>query len=259
MNAGKSLVINGQALANGRTPLICVPLVGREEAEVLAEVAAAVAKGPDLLEWRVDFFAGLAETARVIALAQAIRRAAAGLPLIFTRRSTREGGEPIALSEAQVLELYLSVIAVDGADFYDYELSSPPADFQAVRAAVQGRGAQLLASYHNFQQTPSADELLGKFRAMADAGADVVKIAVMPQTAADVLTLLTATLAARQQLNVPVISMSMGPLGAVSRLVGAAFGSCVSFAVGAKASAPGQVPVADLQAVREILQRAAAI
>ncbi len=254
LNVGNSLMMNGKPIAAGKIPLICMPLVARDEAGVLAEVAAAVAKGPDLLEWRVDFFAGIAETERVVALAQQIRQAA-GVPLVFTRRSIREGGEPIALSESAVRDLYLAVNAAGGADFFDYESSSPPADFEAVRAAVQTRGAQLIASFHNFQQTPSQAELLARFSAMAEAGADVVKIAVMPNSMEDVLTLLSATLAARQQLAVPVISMSMGGLGSVSRLVGAAFGSCVTFAVGAKASAPGQVPVADLQAVREILQR----
>ena len=45
-------------------------------------------------------------------------------------------------------------------------------------------------------------------------------------------------------------------LGAVTRMVGGLFGSSLSFAVGEAASAPGQMPIADLAAVYEIIRRA---
>ena len=83
---------------------------------------------------------------------------------------------------------------------------------------------------------------------MADTGADIAKLAVMPHTAADAARLLEATacaMAARP--GTPLITMSMGPLGAVTRFCGGAFGSCATFGVtsGTAASAPGQPP-ADL-------------
>ena len=91
---------------------------------------------------------------------------------------------------------------------------------------------------------------------MEKAGADIAKIAVMPKELRDVLTLLDATLTARNTLSLPIISMSMGGYGSLSRLFGWVFGSSVSFAVGEKSSAPGQVPIADVQAVAEIMRRA---
>lgn len=79
-------------------------------------------------------------------------------------------------------------------------------------------------------------------------GAHVAKLAAMPQREEDVLGVLEATLAIRRKYpDVPIISMSMGPLGAVTRLVGGVFGSDLTFAVGSKASAPGQIPVAELR------------
>ena len=71
----------------------------------------------------------------------------------------------------------------------------------------------------------------------------------MPRDRADVLTLLAATAQADAKARIPLISMSMGPLGAVTRMVGGVFGSALSFAVGAGSSAPGQMPIADLNAV----------
>ena len=94
---------------------------------------------------------------------------------------------------------------------------------------------------------------------MADAekqGADIAKVAVMPKAQMDVLTLLAATLAADNALRIPVITMSMGSMGAVSRLCGGAFGSAVTFAVGSGASAPGQIAIGDLRTAQQILQRA---
>ena len=50
--------------------------------------------------------------------------------------------------------------------------------------------------------------------------------------------------------------MSMGPLGAVSRFCGGAFGSCATFGVtsGTTASAPGQPPADVLR--KKLLNRA---
>ncbi len=47
----------------------------------------------------------------------------------------------------------------------------------------------------------------------------------------------------------------MGPLGAVTRMIGGVFGSSLSFAIGEGASAPGQIPIADLKTIYEIVAR----
>ena len=102
----------------------------------------------------------------------------------------------------------------------------------------------LQAEQQDHLGSPYADTLTG----MADAGADIAKLAVMPRCAADAARLLEATArAADTRPDTPLITMSMGPLGAVTRFCGGAFGSCATFGVtsGTSASAPGQ-PSADL-------------
>ena len=256
MSFSRPIQLNNTVLGSGKEPLVCTPLVGADEDAVLRELAVILPKRPDLLEWRVDFFAGIADTERVVALAQAIRARAGGIPLLFTRRSTREGGQRISLDEDEVLALYAAVCRAGAVDLCDYEFSVGEAHFAQAVALARETGVCLVASYHNFRLTPPPYALETKFAEMAQAGADVVKIAVMPQSPRDVLTLLEATLTARETLAVPVISMAMGGYGAVSRLCGWVFGSSVSFAVGEQSSAPGQVPVEDLNAVVEVLQRA---
>jgi 3-dehydroquinate dehydratase-1 len=78
----------------------------------------------------------------------------------------------------------------------------------------------------------------------------------MPRDRGDVLTLLAATSQADAKARIPLISMSMGPLGSVTRMIGGIFGSSLSFAVGEGSSAPGQIPIADLNAVYDVIRRA---
>jgi len=252
----RSLEVGGKPVAGGRVPLICTPVVGRTGRAVLEEAAAVLEKKPDLLEWRVDFFEGLGRTGEVLELARQIRKAAGTVPIIFTRRSATEGGEPNLLGEDQVIALYAAVCESRLVDFVDYELAHPPENLRAVRGASKAHGVGLIMSFHDFKRTPPAEEIFRKFSDAENAGADVAKVAAMPQGLEDVLAVLTATLRAHHELTVPLISMSMGPYGSVSRMLGGLFGSAVSFAVGKAASAPGQVPIEDLRTVLAIVDRA---
>lgn len=256
MQQGKAIFWGGQPLAGGRMPAVCAPLVARTREALVAEAAAVAARQPDLLEWRVDFFAAIADAGEVLAAARALRAAAGGIPILFTRRAQREGGQPIAIGEPEVLALYEAVAASGCVDLMDFEMANAAADVGRVRELTRSRGLPLVLSFHDFQRTPSAADLAARFAQAHGLGADVAKIAVMPRSAQDVHTLLGATLAASESLPIPVVSMAMGPLGAVSRLCGGAFGSALTFAVGAAASAPGQMPIADVRAGLDILRRA---
>jgi 3-dehydroquinate dehydratase-1 len=256
MSETRTIALRGRPVAGGRLPLVCTPLVARSRDALLGEVAAVLPKRPDLLEWRVDFYERIADFDEVVDVARAIRAAAGGTPLLFTRRSSAEGGERVPLAEPQVVELYRAVCASRCCDLVDSELSGAPGDLRAVREASRDAGIALVASFHDFARTPPLDALLEKFRAAERAGADVAKVAVMPTAVEDVLTLLEATARARRELTIPVIGLSMGALGAITRMFGWMFGSAVTFAVGQASSAPGQLPIEDLNAVLEVVRRA---
>ena len=109
----------------------------------------------------------------------------------------------------------------------------------------------MVCSSHDFAKTPPRAELVSRMVQMQQAGADLPKLAVMPQCRSDVLELLAATAEmAELHPETPVITMSMGALGAVSRLAGETFGSAMTFANPGQASAPGQV---SLDIVNEVL------
>ena len=94
MQQEKVFDIRGRRMG-GPTPLICSPLVARTPDRLASEAAAVLAKRPDVIEWRVDFFEKIAETTAVLASGRALRAAAGETPIIFTCRAAHEGGQPV--------------------------------------------------------------------------------------------------------------------------------------------------------------------
>jgi 3-dehydroquinate dehydratase-1 len=256
MTTTKLIHLRGKPMAGGALPLICTPLVGRTADAVLDELAAVLPKKPDLIEWRVDFFEGIGDSALVINTARALKAGAGETPILFTRRSTLEGGEKIALVEADVVKLYEAVCAARCVDMIDYEMCNDAPHFARLRQASRAEDILMVASYHNFKATPDAPTLVDKFAQAERLGADVAKVAVMPQSPQDVLTLLGATHTASQAVGLPLISMSMGAYGSLSRMMGWVYGSIVTFAVGKSSSAPGQVPIEELRSVLATVRKA---
>jgi 3-dehydroquinate dehydratase-1 len=229
--------------------------VAPDRDSLLAEAAAVAAKRPDLLEWRVDFFQRHPHAHEVAALSRELRDAT-GLPLLFTHRSAREGGQRSPLDAPGLLALYRAVCDEGAVDLVDVEAATGAAHIDAVRAAAAPRGIALVLSFHDFGGTPPEDVLAEHFARAHRLGADVAKVAVMPRSTADILVLLNATHAASQSLPIPVASMAMGELGAVTRLCGGQFGSALTFAVGQAASAPGQMPIEALRTGLAVLRDA---
>lgn len=252
----KPLDIRGRLMGGHGRALVCTPLVGRTTAALKAELAAILPQAPDLIEWRVDFFDAIADQREVLAAAAELRALACGMPIVFTRRAAHEGGEAIAIDEQAVVNLYAALCASGDIDVVDYELSQPEHHRRTVRAVSQAYGVALIVSCHDFHATPDGAEMVATLLRAEREGADIAKLAVMPRTPADVLRLLDATLQANAALRIPLITMSMGGLGAMTRICGWQYGSSVTFAVGHRVSAPGQIPIGALRAAMSALGEA---
>jgi 3-dehydroquinate dehydratase-1 len=250
----KALDARGRKLG-GETPLLCTPLVGRTRKRVLAEAASVLRQKPDVIEWRVDFFDAIGDTKAVVETARELRDVVGKRPLIFTRRAEKEGGERIAIGDEEVVELYAAVAAARLVDFIDFEMDNDAEHLRRVRECTRQHEIRLILSYHNVGYTPGQDYLVDRFLEAERLGADVAMVQVMPRNRADVLRLLAATAEADDKTRIPLISISLGPLGSVTRMVGGLFGSWLSFAVGESASAPGQIPIGDLVTVFDIIRR----
>ena len=242
----------------GAGPVICAPLVGRSRVSLGVEASSLAVQQPDLLEWRADHFeggvAGAASDA-LVATAAVIRAAAPGRPLLVTLRAVREGGVDRGLDDATRAGL-LGRLARDGlADIVDFEAGSDPDALAMLREICVLARVPLLLSMHHFERTPSSESLLAAFAHMAALGADIVKLAVMPRSEADVTMLLEATSRADRSLAIPVVGISMGELGTPSRVIGHRFGSRITWCSGLEASAPGQLP---LELLRRLVEESRA-
>ena len=213
----KLIHLHGQPVAGGRCPLVCTPLVGRRQEEVLRELAVILPKKADVIEWRIDYFSHSGDLPEVLEVAKRIKEAAGQIPILLACRSASEGGEKTPLDEAGVVRLLSALCESRLVDIIDYELGNPPEQRARLRTASRANGVAMILSYHNFQATPDAAALDATFADAERCGADIAKVAVMPRSPEDVLTLLGATWRASEALGIPVIGMSMGRLGAVSR------------------------------------------
>jgi 3-dehydroquinate dehydratase-1 len=256
MTQPRRIELHGKPIGEGTFPLIITPLVGCTPDAIADELAAILPKKPDMLEWRIDFFDAIGDTAQVIDAAHRIRSAAGGIPVLLTRRNVTEGGQPIPIAEPAVVAMYTAACEARCVELIDYELSNAADDLALLRRVSADHGIAMIMSYHNFQATPDAATLDGKFARAQALHADVGKVAVMPKDSADVLTLLAATYTASQTLSIPLISMSMGGIGSLSRMIGWVYGSAATFAVGKSSSAPGQVAIDDLRAVLATVRQA---
>lgn len=239
----------------GSYPLICLPIVAQTRADLLSQAVELKSLGPDLLEWRIDAYGKVEDIGDSLQALQDLRAAIEHIPVIFTCRIHAEGGFK-EISQEMRLKLIIAAIESGGIDLVDIELCNETSFIETVKKAARINNARLILSYHNFEDTPDEDFIHDKLVSAQEMGADIAKLAVMPKDYADVLTLLGATLKARTgPVKVPIVTMSMGSEGGVTRLAGGLFGSDITFAIGKESSAPGQIPIADLRKAMAVLYK----
>lgn len=247
----KAIKVRGCTIGEGM-PKICVPVMGNTEDEIVRQVREAAAKGPDLVEWRADFFSGIRNEKNVCAVLKNVRNCLGDIPLLFTVRTEKEGGA-LAVS-ADVYDGILTGAAGSGqTDLVDVEVMHNAAHAAGLIGALHKTGVTVVGSNHHFHETPDFAEMRNILSDMEQAGADILKLAVMPDTAEDVLRLLTVTEEYRRRTEKPLITMSMGRLGMVSRLAGELVGSVITFGAVAEVSAPGQIDMDDMKKILTVL------
>ena len=140
------------------------------------------------------------------------------------------------------------------ADLIDVELFTGDREVSEIVNFAHENEVKVVMSNHDFDKTPAKEEIVKRLCKMQELGADLPKIAVMPQTTSDVLTLLCATdEMVTKYADRPIITMSMAGLGVISRIAGETFGSALTFGAAKVASAPGQVSVKELNNVLKLM------
>ena len=259
--------IQKRLLSGGDTPLVCVSLTGRSEEEILAQAEGASLSEADMAEWRADLYCGLfspegkalfsgteEDKEKLSEMLLKIRKHLGEKGLLLTVRTKKEGGEADCLPDiyAGIIEAAAEVKTADGkpaADAADIELSSGGI-LEKVLPCLAESGIVSVLSCHDFQKTPSADEIEETVRKMDSAGADVMKMAFMPEKEEDVDRIYyIADIIKNGLAERPYILISMGSLGERTR-TDKVLGSILTFGAlsDEQASAPGQISVSELRA-----------
>ncbi|MCD7864777.1 MAG: type I 3-dehydroquinate dehydratase [Clostridiales bacterium] len=243
--------VKGVRFGEGR-PVICVPVVEREKDAVIQKIRALTEKHVQMIEWRADCFARMDQPEQVRAVLEEIRPFVRDTVMLFTIRTRQQGGQA-ETDEKNIL--YLNEIAaksgsIDMVDLEFFEATRPQREIRR----LQRLGVRVIASHHDFQATPDERILHMLMDQMKQGGADVAKLAVMPQTADDVIRILKLTNDTRQRYpGLPIVTMSMGGTGVISRVAGEAFGSCITFGADGEVSAPGQMQMDVLAGILDAL------
>ncbi|MBF2574966.1 type I 3-dehydroquinate dehydratase [Listeria welshimeri] len=247
------VVVKNVAFGEG-APKICVPMVGKTVAALKEEAEMLKTIDLDVVEWRVDFYEDVKDLAKVENALDEIRVVLPETPILFTFRSAKEGGE-LAVSDEFYFELNETLARTGKIDLVDVELFNEEADVLRLIETAHKHDVKVVMSNHDFDKTPAKEEIVSRLTRMEALGADLPKIAVMPKSATDVLTLLDATNTVSEKANQPIITMSMAGTGVISRLAGEVFGSAMTFGAAKKASAPGQIDVNELRHVLDLLHK----
>ena len=231
-----------------------VPITAKTKEQAIAQAKVIAAnQDADLAEFRIDLLDFAADSKQVISLGHELKKILGDKPMIATIRTHNEGGK-LTISDADYGKTYQAYLKQPFMDMLDVEMFR---DQQVVKNTVKlahDKKVLIVMSNHDFQKTPSEDEIVKRLLKQDELGADILKIAVMPQSKQDVFTLMNATLKVSQQSKKPLLTMSMGKLGTISRIATANMGGSFSFGMIGEASAPGQIDVTQLKQFLKTVQ-----
>ena len=219
-----SLTLNG-------TPRIAVGLKDGVSSQAIEE---ARRRGLDVIELRIDQCSSSSSDY----VLNEIKRFS-GFSTIATIRSQSEGGS-WGLTEKERLQLYKKILPE--VDAVDIELSADTILGDVIQEA-HSLNKIVFVSYHNFDRTPSLNDLADVVKRAKSCGADVVKVATLSTKQEDI-RILAGLLIENCEKNLVVIGM--GANGVLSRVLFPGLGSLLTYASLGQPTAPGQLAYSDM-------------
>ena len=247
-----ALAAQAQPAATAVKTIVPITAKTKEQALAQAQVIANTADA-NLAEFRIDLLSFAGDTKQVIALGHELKKILGNKPMIATIRTKNEGGQ-LEISDADYGKTYQAYLKNPFMDWLDVEMFRDQKVVSEIVQKAHQKKVLVVMSNHDFQKTPSQDEIEKRLLKQDQMGADVLKIAVMPKSKQDVFTLMNATLKVSQQTTKPLLTMSMGQLGTISRVATANMGGSYSFGMIGQASAPGQIDVTKLKQILQTVQ-----
>lgn len=161
------------------------------------------------------------------------------VPLIATCRVAETG-------DATLSEKRLSLAIEAGAAYADLEIEAPTQMGKRLRRLCSDRGTVFIRSFHDFEGTPSREDLTQMVRSCHRYGGDIAKIVTTPLCAEDVERVLSLY---DGQKEGSITAFCMGELGKESRVKALGLGAPFSYAALSEGeeAAPGQIDTAHMR------------
>lgn len=242
-----TFIIKNKIMGQG-VPKVCIPLMGATDEEILTEAEKILNTSKrtniDMVEFRGDYYINLGDMNKLANILKKLQSMFSDIILLFTIRSYQEGGQKLSFDTPSVNDINTYVVEQGLSDMVDVELFSGDSYIAAIIDKASKTNVKIIMSNHDFKTTPDKATIVQRLRKMQELGADIAKIAVMPENRQHVIELQSALLEIQETgATVPLVGISMGQLGAISRIAAQTFGSAMTFATLGNASAPGQIPV----------------
>lgn len=156
---------------------------------------------------------------------------------------------PVGLSQSEQKALLQAAIE-GGAAWVDVEIEADDDYRREIIATARRHNCRVIVSYHNYDETPQFLELQQIADIAHSMGADVVKLACMCHTKADVLNLLNL-----YDSDYQLLAIGMGSVGAVTRIAAITMGAPFTFVANetAGATAPGQIDEAIMLKMKKMI------
>ncbi len=218
-------------LLSKKRPLIALPI---DDKDIEQTLKTAKEKNIDIIELRIDQFSNF-DILYIKEKAQLVKDY--GFYLLSTVRSKEEGGAD--LSDKERLSIFKEVIPI--SDIVDIELMSDINN--DVISMAKKENTLSLISYHDFEKTPSEEEIQAVIDKASNLSPDIIKYAFLVKEKEDVGRILSVTYRNREK---NIVAIGMGELGKITRVAGFFFGSIISYTYIGKSFAPGQIEAGKL-------------
>ncbi|RBQ22760.1 3-dehydroquinate dehydratase [Candidatus Methanobinarius endosymbioticus] len=209
---------------------IAIPIMQKNEEDILKTAEDYIKKEADILELRIDAITD-ATSEMIENIVDTIF-----FPIIATNRTKSEGGDFLG-SERERINLLKTCCNLKHVEYIDIELQTDPCLRDYILGKCSDAEVKTIISYHDFEKTPSVDNLLEIVNQEKELG-NIAKVVVMPKDLEDTISVLAIMSRCDN-----TIGISMGELGSYTRLMASKFNSPITFATGGDVTAPGQIDI----------------
>ncbi|MFA5772711.1 MAG: type I 3-dehydroquinate dehydratase [Thermoplasmata archaeon] len=226
--------------------LKCVTLIEKTPEDMINASKRSKEMGADLVELRLDFLEQPTPDA-VQTLKNGIQ-----IPAIITIRPETDGGS-FKGSEQDRVQLLEAAIKAK-FDYVDVEMKMEKDPLQRLIKMCNENNVVSIVSYHDFESTPSSNDMFENMKKCIDLGGKVAKIAVMTKVFEDVVEIFKACDLAKND-GFEFIAIGMGVLGYETRIHAPLMGSKIAYTSleRGKEAVKGQIDLETLKKKWELL------